>query len=688
MVAFSVSSSVSLTPNSLKEILQQLDRQELPPIPKDLQSVIDIHEVSYSFTVIEVDYPGSIIARTLSEVWYHELKRHLEQIDAATIDWIRALTPIALYITPLTEDSYLERSLPKADKEPFEIALERLQDEQWLKTWVQDPDRIEVIKPGAYASKPTFYRWLDAGIAYFYDAIKDSLEPSDNIIPNFYEGFVPPNCEVERTAELNQLRELALKASQEGKWIALIGLGGIGKTTLLGTFLQKRGWEVNFPGGVVPLSGYPISSQEKSIALLQNITNHLLRRRFPEDTPVETLRHTLKEHLANHNALAVIDNIEDPRAFKLLKKIPGLIVVLATRTIRLAESLGVEPEWQIHIAGLTHAEARELAETTSGLTPISDTDEDHALNAVLNLVDYYPIAIEIAAKLAKKQGWVNTRQDLSDIKSRKLKLGYGAAVSNAWITLETVWEKLTSDLQVRLAQLGAAPFFASYDGEAGRAIWQTNKTEAKATWDSFQEYCLVQEIRGNRYRIHTLVWELAEHKTDTIDPGKIQAVRGWEKRYKIQRTWEDWRWWHPSIPKPDVDEYKWSILSPHVPKTPAKLQLRWLLAIVKDQFWQAEDGINLSVTPIEWVIMHRRSRLIRPLVILTAILGALNIPLIIMAIFMQPLFFTIILLICSLLTGFLAILTFWLVIDQRRIMMWRISGKSFTSEPQSIILSK
>ncbi|MBN1919849.1 MAG: hypothetical protein JW892_01280 [Anaerolineae bacterium] len=685
MVAFSVAKSVAnpkLSPDALKDVLQALEQAELPPLPVEVEALVALYQTHGIPTSIDAEYPGLVVAWALSEFWCREILPQLLVAKANAKHWTIAFIPFAHYVAPLMSRRYARYRATSFGKSSTEVTLQYLQDPDCLAEWGIDADVAKsVARETVNLADYTFYRWLNQSLASICIILGSMSEEPVSALPVSDAGFARPVFEITRQQPLAALHECVLQAADVGAWVALIGLGGIGKTSMLGAFLRSVDLGKQFDGGLVAFSGNPPMLADTDAGLLRPIVMRLCQQASAQSASIEALRLMLREHLITRRALAIVDNVEQLQSLHWLRDIRGLTVLISTRSVKQAEGLGINSDWQILLGALTQDEARELAVGISECQPVTETDE-HALAAVLDLVERYPLAVEIASRIAQRKGWEATQRLLSDVESRKLVLGYHDSASNAWIALEAVWDSLDSEMQERLALLGAVPLLNRHDIAMGQAVWGVSHQVAEASFDRLAQYCLVQPIASGAYRIHALMWELARNKLSGIDPERVAAVKGWEWRYPIQEVWSGWRWWWPCVPKPG--DSSWALWDPRVPKTPRGEGFRWLLTIVKQHFWRTEDKVHVLADPLEWVVMHRRAYPGKAAMIAAMCAVILNVVFlsvagwirVVMQVSDEP--FWTMAMVCL---GFAVVfesISLHLTFDQRRIAGWRVLGKSFT----------
>lgn len=675
--------SHQLTVETLSKLLQGLEYEELPSVPDKLKELMDLTQVADASLQEKKAFPGAVVARELARVWCGTVRRQLELTNANSRDWLIALAPIALHVAPLISHSRLRLKFTVSSREPYQRALELLHDADWVAQWLPSNSDIlaEKIATQSYTQKTNFYDWVKIGIRYFVDAVELMSGDLEGGFPRFFEGFLPPLYEVPRPEVFALLQARISQALEADAWVALIGLGGIGKTSMLGAFLRSVDLGKQFDGGIVAFSGNPPMSADTDAGLLRPIVMRLCQQMSATSASIENLRSMLREHLTTRRALVIVDNVEHLQSLHWLRDIRGLTVLVSTRSVKQAEGLGINSDWQILLGALTKDEARELAVGISGCPPTTETDE-RSLAVVLDLVERYPLAIEIASRIAQRKGWEATQRLLSDVESRKLVLGYHDSASNAWVALEAVWDSLDGETQERLALLGSVPLLNRHDVAMGQAIWGVSHQVAEASFDRLAQYCLVQPMESGAYRMHALVWEMARHKLTGIPPEDVAAVKGWEWRYPIREVWSDWRWWRPCVPKPE--DSGWALWDPSVPKTPKGEGFRWLLTIVKQYFWRTEDKIHVLADPLEWVVMHRRALPGKATMIAAMCAVILTVMFLSVATWNRAVLhasdepFWTIAMVCLGLAVVFESTSLCLTIDQRRIAGWRVLGKSFT----------
>ncbi|WP_051366086.1 AfsR/SARP family transcriptional regulator [Hamadaea tsunoensis] len=305
-----------------------------------------------------------------------------------------------------------------------------------------------------------------------------------------------------READLDRLRAAA-DATGSVAICTVDGMGGIGKTTLavhLAHQLADR-----YPDGqlFVDLRGFtpgcgPAEPAEALSILLRAMG--VVDGRIPAGL---TERAALWRHtVAGKRILLLLDNVaRADQARPLIPGTPGsLVLVTSRRRLTLDGAAGVS------LGSLDHAGARALF---TGIAGGRVTAEPDALDEVLVLCDYLPLAIRIAAaRLAHRTQWsvAHLAARLRTERGRLAELR--TADHDVRATLQLSYLDLTADQQRLLRLLGAheGQDFTAY---AVAAMTGTDPLDAERLLDElFDAHLLIQHAAG-RYRFHDLMQAFA-----------------------------------------------------------------------------------------------------------------------------------------------------------------------------------
>ena len=660
----------------LDDVLHSLSKPtlKLDSLEEPLRKlVLNFAEHTGQRDLLEGKSLGRLVAQALLEVWEQHGKPESlpgETPDSQAQRWLPSLIPVIQYLCPALQP---ERPLKRGD------VVRKLVDPAELEKMVEDRALAEAIARKAgrlidhYHGKvvsSTYNRWRRAGIESLQTAVERAVSAPLGISSGVGTPPSLPDYHVPRR-EIQRAKALVLRAREKGAWVAIIGIAGIGKTTLLAALAHDAELQEAFPDGIwwfQPRLG------TSPLELAHQVAQSLMEPLPLWAGTVEKARAALRSALEGQSVLVLVDNVVKSEVMAALRELgPSVVVVFTTRDEKIVTALDVLPEWQIHLKGLTEEEARQLARRICN----PRKGEEWAAWAVLRLLDCHPLAVRIAAGLAAKRGWQAVFEEINDARARLRVLRFPEAL-NVWASLEADWAEMDASLQHCLEALGRLPFLSWYDVETGMAAWRMSKGEANAIWSELAALQLADPVdeTSGRCRLHWLVWDFARQKAERW---------GWRERLRLS-LWE-WRypgavgsrWWWFSIPKPkDAPSWPWWKFS--FPGTKDWWKFAFTRVWLKRWAWRAgQERLCLAAGPEEWVGTTRAEHRC----LLSLLLGFS----LITAITISPLVFP------SLWIKFwgkqirriclLAILlpAWWSIVaagDLRRIVWWRSTGRSFT----------
>jgi len=225
--------------------------------------------------------------------------------------------------------------------------------------------------------------------------------------------------------------------TQRLRCVALIGMGGVGKSVLARAICDDEGIIAAFPDGIL----WTTLGKTPNLSGKLKEWVHALGGVSTVDATLDELKNTLSELLANRSCLLVIDDVWKYRhveAFDISST--GSCLLVTSRDRAVAERL--DPQI-IDIPLMTPSESVALLRGTS--SPALLEVDLSLLTQVVDRLDYLPLAISLAGTLLRNQDpkiWIES----FDI--RKLKLPRVEAEHDSLtVTLEMSLDDLPEDIR-------------------------------------------------------------------------------------------------------------------------------------------------------------------------------------------------------------------------------------------------
>lgn len=345
---------------------------------------------------------------------------------------------------------------------------------------------------------------------------------------------------VGREAELAQIADLL--ARPDCRLLTLAGPGGIGKTRL-GLAAVEAQMEA-FRHGIrfVSLEGVTPTRKNEAAELLVSHIANALDYTFSAQQPPRDL---LLNHLAGKEMLLLLDNFEQllvPERETRSEGGAGLLVDILRRApevkllITSRQRIGVEAEWLFDVRGLGYPPtlARETSldypavrlfvRSAQRLKPDFDpADEQTAVNRICQLVEGFPLSLELAAswmrvlscaeivaRLDPDQASTFTRA--MDVLTTTSSTVTGRHQSMR-VVLDHSWQSLSEAEQQVFRRLSV--FHGGFELEAARQVTGATLPVLAGLVDK----SWLRQDEGGRYRVHELVRQygaeqLAAHPTE------------------------------------------------------------------------------------------------------------------------------------------------------------------------------
>lgn len=324
-----------------------------------------------------------------------------------------------------------------------------------------------------------------------------------------HEPFVPreapatPPHWVARTA----LQGAALDALAAGQVVALVGMGGAGKSTLAARIAQQAG-EARFPRGCfwIDLAGGAVDDALLRIALAFGHDVSGLDSR-------EARARTARSLLAGQAVLLVLDDVWDaPDLAPFLPPPAGCAALLTTRNDAIAARCA---DAVLTIDRLDEPDALALLAAAAGVAA-----DQPGLPAITRQLGGLPLALELAGKLARQQArrpgfaWSRFADELRA--SSQARLALGLAGSTVQLAFDASWRRGLDDAGRRaFALLGLFERGDIGCGEAA-AAWGVDEPAAQALVNALLDLSLAQLADARTLRLHPLLADDAATRADAL----------------------------------------------------------------------------------------------------------------------------------------------------------------------------
>ncbi len=335
-------------------------------------------------------------------------------------------------------------------------------------------------------------------------------EPSQSPIPHspFHIPHSPPPCQapaltphfVGRSAEVSQIEALLTNRSGP-RLVALVGMGGIGKTTLAASLTHRL--RTSFPDGVL----WARVATAHPLDILQSWAQ-AYGYDFSGLSDVESRAAAVRNLLAPKQTLLILDDVRSASAaLALLPNMATCAVLVTTRSHEVVAALNATP---VALNELSSAAALALLTSLLGAARVQpELAEAQAIGATLY---YLPLALEIAAqRLAARpqQSLASLRHHLQNAAARLNQLTVSDRAVRAAFLVS--WEQMPGELQRIFALLGV---FAgrSFPAAALAAVADLTLEVTQDHLWSLQVLSLVKAEESERYRQHPLLADFAREQ--------------------------------------------------------------------------------------------------------------------------------------------------------------------------------
>lgn len=337
------------------------------------------------------------------------------------------------------------------------------------------------------------------------------LQPALAAPSSPYQAPTAPPHFVGREAALAELVEWV--GSQ--RVVALVGMGGIGKTSLAAALVQKL--RLHFADGVL----WANTRNSETSNILQ-----LWGRAYDHDfsglTDLASRETAVRSLLAEKQTLIVLDNVDNAAdARPLLLHGARGAVLLTTRNLDVASALNAHP---FPVPELSPSGSQALLRQILGDERMAAKPEEAAAEQIGDLLHHLPLAVEIVAQRLKSRPRMTLAAMAHRLQNTQQRMGLEISDTAVRASFEVSWDGLDEEQQAFFAQMAVfegRPFTV----EAIAAIADWNMFLAEDDLYTLATLSLLQEVGETRYKQHPLLADFAAEKLGDDDLANGRMAR-------------------------------------------------------------------------------------------------------------------------------------------------------------------
>ncbi len=312
----------------------------------------------------------------------------------------------------------------------------------------------------------------------------------------------PPAHFVGREVETAQL-QVGLTQEAHPRIQALVGMGGVGKTTLAAYMAHHL--RETFTDGVL-WANVAISSPMDILATWASAYNH----DYSSLSDLESRAAAVRNLLVDKRVLLIIDNVTGSKDIQaLLPSGETCATLLTSRDLDAAHALQAEP---LLLGELSPDNARQLLVYILGEARV--TAEEAAAREICELLQHLPLAVEIGAQRLKSRVRQSLAQMAARLREMKNRLGLQVSDQAVRTSFEVSWEAMAAELQ------DIFPLLAVFEGRpftADAIAYLADDADVFDIEDQLYALCalsLVTEDGDSHFRQHPLLADFAQTKLE------------------------------------------------------------------------------------------------------------------------------------------------------------------------------
>jgi NB-ARC domain len=344
------------------------------------------------------------------------------------------------------------------------------------------------------------------------------------------------------------LHEL-LRQLQLGRSLALVGLPGVGKTTLLGNLLQCSQIRERFPDGIIWVELGPtpdIPGHLSRIARLLGFSMDALEQEESEVGRLHLLSQFLHEVFPTRHLLVVLDDIwSTETALPFFIGGPSVTYILTTRLPEVAFALTSQHPYIV--PPLPFEASYQLLTT---LAPAVEAINRTFLEEIIEFTGGLPLALTLIGKYLAFHSYGGQLHRLETALNKLTDTGYRLHLSSSSVqvnmpqtqnsdnvhsldkTIALSTQRLPEVAQIALQALSVLPSAPEYFSEEAALAITAIEQEVL---DLLVDVGLIEPIKNNSYRIHQVIADYGCYHLKEKAP-QVRLIKYMEKVCTEQRT--------------------------------------------------------------------------------------------------------------------------------------------------------
>lgn len=330
----------------------------------------------------------------------------------------------------------------------------------------------------------------------------------------YYAPAVTPHF-VGREEEMAQLTKFLDSQGGSSNPIALVGMGGIGKTAFA-TYVAKQ-LQSRFADGV--LWGNSKMGDPHNIL---DLWARAYGKDFSGISDLDSKAAAMRGMLADKQALVIIDNVDDAALVRpLLPNSAQSVVLLTTRNRDIAATLNAKP---LPLIELPPAQSRQLLVSILGEERVfASAEEETAAQKIGEILHHLPLAVEIAAKRLKSRPRMKLAALARRLEDMQQRLGLKISDQAVRASFQVSWEGLRPLSQQVFAAMGVfagRPFSVS----ALASVVDIDPFDVEDELFTLMALSLVNEASETHYEQHPLLADFANEKLADDEQAQIASL--------------------------------------------------------------------------------------------------------------------------------------------------------------------